>query len=97
IYNLGIPILGICYGAQLLAQQLGGGTDSAEIREYGKKALDIKKKDSLLFKDVDQGSVCWMSHTNYIANIPDGFEITAVTETCPVAALENSERCLYAV
>ncbi|MDO4288494.1 MAG: glutamine-hydrolyzing GMP synthase [Eubacterium sp.] len=96
IYELGIPMLGICYGAQLMAQQLGGLTDSADIREYGKKALDIKK-DSVLFKDVADGSVCWMSHTNYIAQVPEGFEITAVTETCPVAAMENAQKRLYAV
>lgn len=96
IYHLGIPVLGICYGAQLMAQQLGGNTDSAEIREYGKKALN-KKKDSILFKGVEEGSVVWMSHTNYIERVPEGFEITAVTETCPVAAMENSERNLFAV
>lgn len=96
IYDLGIPVLGICYGAQLMAQQLGGNTDSAEIREYGKKELH-KTKDSVLFKDVEEGSVVWMSHTNYIASVPEGFEITAVTETCPVAAMENTKRSLYAV
>ncbi|MEG1105358.1 MAG: glutamine-hydrolyzing GMP synthase [Eubacterium sp.] len=97
IYNLGIPVLGICYGAQLMAEQLGGNTNSAAIREYGKKALKINKKDSLLLKDVAEGSIGWMSHTNYIAEVPEGFEITAVTETCPVAALENSDAKLYAV
>ncbi len=96
IYELGIPVLGICYGAQLMAHQLGGNTDTAEIREYGKKEL-ILKEDSVLFKDVEEGSICWMSHTNYISQIPEGFKVTAVTETCPVAAMENAERKLYAV
>lgn len=96
IYELGIPVLGICYGAQLMAHQLGGNTDTAEIREYGKKEL-ILKEDSVLFKDVEEGSICWMSHTNYISQIPEGFKVTAVTETCPVAAMENTERKLYAV
>ena len=97
IYTLGIPVLGICYGAQLMAQQLGGDTDSAEIREYGKKAVKIGKKDSALFKDVKDDSIVWMSHTNYIAQVPDGFEIVATTETCPVAAMENAGAKMYAV
>ena len=97
IYTLGIPVLGICYGAQLMAQQLGGDTDSAEIREYGKKAVKIGKKDSALFKDVKDDSIVWMSHTNYIAQVPDGFEIAATTETCPVAAMENAGAKMYAV
>ncbi|MGL4284486.1 glutamine-hydrolyzing GMP synthase [Eubacterium aggregans] len=96
IYTLGIPVLGICYGAQLMAEQNGGKTDSAEIREYGKKALNIKT-DSQLLDSVRDGSVCWMSHTNYIDQIPEGFTITATTETCPVAAMENPEAGLYAV
>ncbi|MEA5074259.1 MAG: glutamine-hydrolyzing GMP synthase [Eubacterium aggregans] len=96
IYTLGIPVLGICYGAQLMAEQNGGKTDSAEIREYGKKALNIKT-DSQLLESVRDGSVCWMSHTNYIDQIPEGFTITATTETCPVAAMENPEAGLYAV
>ncbi|MGI6110010.1 MAG: glutamine-hydrolyzing GMP synthase [Eubacteriaceae bacterium] len=97
IYELGIPILGICYGAQLMAEQLGGNTDSAEIREYGKKELDIRKPESKLLADVDNSSVCWMSHTDYISEVPDGFEITAVTETCPVAAFEAESKKLYGV
>lgn len=97
IYNLGIPVLGICYGAQLMAYQLGGNTDSADIREYGKKAVNIEKKDSLLFENVKDQSIVWMSHTNYIAQIPEGFNITATTETCPVAAMENKDQKLYAV
>lgn len=97
IYNLGIPVLGICYGAQIMAHQLGGNTDSADIREYGKKAVNIEKKDSLLFENVKEQSIVWMSHTNYIAQIPEGFNITATTETCPVAAMENKDQKLYAV
>lgn len=97
IYDLGIPVLGICYGAQLMAEQLGGRTDSAEIREYGKKALQLKAQNSPLLEDVKEGSVCWMSHTNYIDQVPEGFTITATTDTCPVGAMENQARKLYAV
>ncbi len=96
IYHLGIPVLGICYGAQLMAEQLGGKTAQASIREYGKRKIQIKKQSPLL-QDVTDHSVCWMSHTYYIANPPEGFEITAQTETCPVAAMENEGRQLYAV
>ncbi|MDK2941917.1 MAG: hypothetical protein PWP56_1430 [Acetobacterium sp.] len=96
IYNMGIPILGICYGAQLMAEQLKGITDSADIREYGKKALKFET-DSVLFKDIPDGSTCWMSHTNYIQTIPEGFCITATTDSCPTGAMECQERKLYAV
>ncbi|MBC3795883.1 glutamine-hydrolyzing GMP synthase [Acetobacterium tundrae] len=96
IYELGIPILGICYGAQLMVEQLKGHTEGADIREYGKKALTINE-NSLLFKDIPNQSTCWMSHTNYIKEIPAGFTITATTETCPTGALECQKRKLYAV
>lgn len=79
-----------------MAEQLGGITDSAEIREYGKKALDLKNAGSKLLRNVGDGSVCWMSHTDYIEQIPDGFEITAITETCPVAAFENEDKSFTA-
>jgi GMP synthase (glutamine-hydrolysing) len=96
IYDLGIPVLGICYGAQLMVEQLGGRTDKAPVREYGKKNLHIVEETPFL-KDVKEGSVCWMSHTNYIKAIPEGFAVTASTDTCPVAAMENPAAGLYAV
>lgn len=96
IYDLGIPVLGICYGAQLMVEQLGGHTEKATVREYGKKNLHIVKQTPFL-KDVKEGSVCWMSHTNYIKAIPEGFGVTANTDTCPVAAMENPDAGLYAV
>lgn len=95
IYELGIPILGLCYGAQLMAEQLGGYTQAADTREYGKKNIDIRKPDSKLLNAVDDGSVIWMSHTNYIDQVPEGFEVTSVTDTCPVASFENADRKLY--
>lgn len=96
IYDMGIPILGICYGAQLMAEQLKGSTALATIGEYGKKALTFKET-SVLFKNIADGSTCWMSHTNYINQIPEGFTISAITETCPTGAIECHERKLYAV
>lgn len=96
IFSLGVPILGICYGSQLMAHLLGGEVKSANMREYGKTELEIDKS-SKLFNGVEEKSVCWMSHTDYIANIPEGFKIIASTAHCPVAAMENEDKKLYAV
>ena len=96
IFSLGVPILGICYGSQLMAHLLGGEVKSANMREYGKTELEIDKS-SKLFNSVEEKSVCWMSHTDYIANIPEGFKIIASTAHCPVAAMENEDKKLYAV
>lgn len=96
VFELGIPVLGICYGCQLMAYQLGGSVSAAEKREYGK--TDIALGESVLFKDIAQRqSTCWMSHTYYIETIPAGFTVTAYTPSCPTAAMENTERGLYAV
>lgn len=96
VFELGIPVLGICYGAQLMSQVLGGQVASASQREYGKIELDIKN-DDLLFKGVKSGSTCWMSHFDYIESAPQGFEITASTSSTPVAAMRNIEKKLYGV
>lgn len=95
IFELGIPVLGICYGSQLMAHVLGGEVKRADKREYGKCALNVK--DSLLFEGVDKDTLCWMSHTDYISALPAGFEVTATTDSCPVAAYENKEKRLYSV
>ena len=96
IFDLGIPILGICYGAQMMAVLLGGRVTSPERREYGHIPLTINQA-SLLFSDVTRQTVCWMSHTDHIEQIPAGFQVTASTGTCPVAAMEDNYRGLYAV
>lgn len=96
IFELGIPILGICYGSQLMSYNLGGKVEKAPVREYGKSELFVEN-DSLLFSDVSPSSICWMSHTDYIAMLPTGFRISAHTNDCPVAAMECADRCLYAV
>ena len=95
IYNLGVPVLGICYGSQLMAYSLGGEVKTADTREYGK--IEIKLSDSLLFDGIEDKTICWMSHTDYISRIPEGFKITATSDTCPCAAYENPEKKLYAV
>jgi GMP synthase (glutamine-hydrolysing) len=96
VFELGVPVLGICYGAQLMSQLLGGEVKSATQREYGKIELDIKKDDRL-FKGVENGSTCWMSHFDYIEKAPQGFEITASTASTPVGAMRHVEKKLYGV
>ena len=95
IFELGIPILGICYGSQLMAYTLGGHVDTAPVSEYGK--TKITTSESKLFENVDKNTVVWMSHTDYIDKIPEGFKITAYSNDCPCAAYEDEEKKLYAV
>ena len=96
ILSLGIPILGICYGHQLLAYLAGGHIASAENNsEYGKTLLKIKGGN--LLEGIKEESVCWMSHTDYVDNLPDGFKVTATTNNCSCAAMEDSARNLYGV
>ena len=94
IFQLGIPVLGICYGAQLMAHSLGGMVESSEVREYGKTPVSFR--ESVLFNGLEETSVCWMSHTDFIAQVPPGFQVTAVSEDCPTAAMECKEKNLYA-
>jgi GMP synthase (glutamine-hydrolysing) len=96
IYELGIPILGICYGSQLMMQQLGGNVISANVREYGKTEVNVNT-DSLLFRDVNKNTICWMSHTDRIETLADGFVTSAYTDSCPIAAMEDAVRRFYAV
>ena len=97
LFELGIPVLGLCYGAQLMTHVLGGKVESAPVREYGKTEVLIDKKDSKIFEGVSEKTICWMSHFDYISQIAPGFEITAHTADCPVAAAENTEAGLYAI
>ena len=96
IFDLGIPILGICYGAQLIAYTLGGKVDTAPTSEYGRTEISYDRT-SVLFKDVHEKGIAWMSHTDYIAQVPEGFKVTAKTAVCPVAAMECPERKIYAI
>lgn len=96
IFELGVPVLGICYGMQLMSHLLGGSVKRADQREYGKIVLNLEKP-SALFEKVDNGSICWMSHFDYVDKAPEGFDIIATTENCPVAAMENVEKGLYGV
>ena len=96
IFNLGVPILGICYGAQLMSHLLGGKVSKAPLREYGKAEVDFNL-NSKLFKGIDEKSVCWMSHTDYVEVPPEGFEIVGKTPSCPVAAISHNDKKLYGV
>lgn len=96
IFNLGVPVLGICYGHQIMAHSLGGEVMGAETREYGKTEISLNS-ESVLFKDINEAENCWMSHTDYTAKVPQGFNIVASTKGCEIAAMENIEKNLYGV
>lgn len=96
LLEAGIPILGICYGSQLMAHVLGGKVTTAPVSEYGKTSVEINT-ESKLFKGLSSPTICWMSHTDYIEKAPEGFKVVATTEVCPVAAMESEEKKLYAV
>ena len=95
LFELGIPVLGICYGAQLMAWTLGGKVATAPVSEYGKTEVTVSDKEGLL-KNVSDKTIAWMSHTDYIEAMPEGFKATAHTPVCPIAAMENSSKKLYA-
>lgn len=97
LFTLGIPVLGICYGAQLMAHLLGGCVETAPTSEYGRTDVDIMDTSSLLFDGIPTKNICWMSHADYISGLPAGFHTTAHTPVCPIAAMENTEERLYAV
>lgn len=95
-FELGVPVLGICYGSQLMCHINGGTVETADISEFGKTEVNVDTS-SQLFKGIDEKSVCWMSHTDAMKKVPDGFRISATTAECPIAAMENADKKLYAV
>jgi GMP synthase (glutamine-hydrolysing) len=94
IFNLGIPVLGICYGHQLMTHKLGGQVKTGTIKEYGKTDIEFDVK-STLFQGLDEKSTVWMSHQDEVVAVPEGFSVVATTRDCKVAAMENNERKLY--
>jgi GMP synthase (glutamine-hydrolysing) len=95
VFNLGVPVLGICYGCQLMAHTLGGTVERATTSEYGK--AEVTYISSPLTKEMPEKAVCWMSHTDRITKLPQGFKMLAVSDNCPYAAFGNEERKLYGV
>ena len=96
ICELGIPILGICYGSQLMAWMEGGRVETAPVSEYGHTRMEVDAPQDPLFRGVSPVTTVWMSHTDYIAQVPEGFEVTAHTKDCPAAAMSCPARKLYA-
>ena len=99
LFSLGIPVLGICYGCQLMAYSLGGtvaAATEATAREYGKTLTEFDTQ-SAIFQGLPASSVTWMSHGDYISQVPDGFTVTAKTAVCPTAAMACPEKKLYGV
>ena len=97
IFKLGIPILGICYGLQVMSEMLGGNVICPEKKEYGLQNIEIVDRSSVLFSSVSDNSQVWMSHGDSVEKIPEGFSITAITPTCPVTAIEDKKRKFYGV
>lgn len=96
LFSLGIPVLGLCYGAQLMMHILGGKVETAPVGEYGKTEVFVDT-ESPLFTDVSASTICWMSHFDYISQPAEGFRSCAHTADCPVAAAENRQQGLYAI
>ncbi len=96
LFSMGIPVLGLCYGAQLMTHVLGGQVCRASVREYGRTELEVDTSSGL-FEGVAPHTVCWMSHFDYIARLAPGFRAAARTADCPVAAAECVEKGLYAI
>ncbi len=94
IFNLGVPVLGICYGMQLIADMLGGEVGKASTREYGR--CEIEYDGGTVLKNMPNG-FCWMSHTDEVKKLPEGFKATAHTKACKIAGFESAERRIYAV
>ena len=96
VFELGIPVLGLCYGMQLMAQSLGGNVAKADTKEFGKTQTHFET-DSLLFKGLPKEAITWMSHVDFVEKLPKGFEKIAYTDNCPVAAMQHVEKKFYAM
>lgn len=94
VFNLGIPVLGICYGMQLMAAMLGGSVEKASQREYGKVDINLNNSSDI-FDGLDKSTICWMSHTYYVNRLPEGFAKVASSDNCENAAIADESRRLY--
>ncbi|PQD94126.1 GMP synthase (glutamine-hydrolyzing) [Pradoshia eiseniae] len=96
IFDMGIPVMGICYGMQLMTQHFGGKVERASKREYGKSDIHVNH-ESVLFKGLPEDQTVWMSHGDHVVTAPEGFAIDATNPSCPIAAISDDSRQLYAV
>lgn len=95
LFDLGIPVLGICYGMQYIAHSFGGKVEPGTVREYGPTNVHISH--SALFDGLEKDEIMLMSHTDYVSRVPDGFKTSATTDDCPCVAIENTEKRIYGV
>jgi len=95
VFDFGVPILGICYGMQYVAHRFGGIVKEGSVREYGQTLVHIG--DSVIFDGIEKDENMLMSHTDYVAKVPDGFKVTATTDNCPCAAFENASKTVFGV
>ncbi|GAY73349.1 GMP synthase [Lentilactobacillus kosonis] len=97
IFKLGIPILGICYGMQIMAYTLNGGVEKAENSEYGHADIEITADDATLFKGLPEKQPVWMSHGDLVTKVPEGFESVATSKDCPISAMQDLDRKFYGI
>ncbi len=95
IYKLGIPILGICYGMQLMAHDLGGKVEAADDSEYGRADIEVTKDDAVMFAGLPKKEYVWMSHGDRVTAVPAGFDVVATSKNCPISAMANNAEKLY--
>lgn len=97
IFELGIPVLGICYGMQLITYNLGGKVEPAKNREYGQAELEVVDKDAVLFEGTPEKQIVWMSHGDLVTKAPDGFDVVATSKDCPIASIQDKARNFYGI
>ncbi|WEB81020.1 glutamine-hydrolyzing GMP synthase [Vagococcus lutrae] len=97
IFDLGVPVLGICYGMQLMTAQFNGKVEAASKREYGQAFIDVKENKTGLFSELPTNQQVWMSHGDLVTEVPEGFEVTATSTDCPIAAMADTARQFYGV
>lgn len=95
IYKLGIPILGICYGMQLMAHDLGGKVEGADDSEYGRADIEVIKDNAVMFAGLPKEQSVWMSHGDRVTAVPEGFDVVATSKNCPISAMANDAQRLY--
>jgi GMP synthase (glutamine-hydrolysing) len=97
IFELGIPVLGICYGMQLITYNLGGKVEPAKNREYGQATLEVISDDAVLFAGTPKEQTVWMSHGDLVTQVPEGFEKVGTSKDCPIAAIQDTNRNFYGI